>query len=235
MINLFLLNQSVPLAIVIILFLLIIFTTAYFLYVYKKEKQFEEKEEQTLSNYSSILSRAHKRARSIMRAASDTAKNLLVSTSFVKEQALENINQSIAAAGEESKKELAKEEQKILAEYESSLETIKHESLESINKIASAIQNATKLEMDTFRDALRKQLVATQMVEEQKMTDEFEKAKADIAMYKKQKLQKIDEQIEKIVIHASEKVIARSLTIDDHQRLVLDILEEAKNEGFFDI
>ena len=235
MVNLFLLSQSFPLIVVVVFFMLIVFISLYFFYIYKKEKEFEDKESETINNYNSVLLRAHKRARAIIRSASDAAKNLIVSTSVVKEEAIKEVDKNLEEVSKQSKESLSKEGEAILSAYETSLEGIKHESLDSITKISNAIQHATQLELDTFRDALQKELVATQLMEEKKMTEEFEKAKTEISAYKKQKMQEVDQQIEKIVVRAAERVLARTLTLDDHEKIIMDVLDEAQAEGFFDM
>lgn len=57
--------------------------------------------------------------------------------------------------------------------------------------------------------------------------------KKDLEEYKKQKYQKVDEDIYKILYRVSEMVLNQGISYDKHKELVIEALETAKKEQVF--
>lgn len=68
---------------------------------------------------------------------------------------------------------------------------------------------------------------------EQKIQDEFERAKAEIAAYKQQEMDKVKERAEDLIKKLSVELLGRSIKADDHEKLLIEALEEAKKENIF--
>jgi len=219
----FIASQSLPVVTMLILFILIIFATSYFYYVYKREKDFEDRFEDLEEDYDSILLRAHKKAEEIVKQAADKAKVLLMSTKDVKDYAQKDIDDAIQ-----------KEKEELLQSFTASVEGIKNDALQYIKQMADQTQNLTQQELISFRDGMQKNLVQVQILETQKMTDEARKTLQALQDYKARQLEKVKKQLSDIIVKVSEDVIGQSIPLTDHEKLVLESLEKAKQEGFFD-
>jgi hypothetical protein len=67
----------------------------------------------------------------------------------------------------------------------------------------------------TFRDSLLPQM-------EQELDE-----------YKKIRLQQADRTITQVIQEVSQEILNKSISLDDHQRLLIEALEKAKKEGVF--
>ena len=56
----------------------------------------------------------------------------------------------------------------------------------------------------------------------------------EVEYYKKARMQEIDQAVTSIVQKASQEIFNKSISIADHQNVVIQSLEKAKKEGFFD-
>ncbi len=216
-------SQSLPVVTMLILFILIIFATSYFYYVYKREKDFEDSHEKLEEDYDSILLKAHKKAEEIVTQAADKAKALLMNTKDVKDFADKDIETAVQ-----------KEKDEILQSFSASINGIRNDALNYVKKMADDTQSLTQSELMSFRDGMQKNLVQVRLSETQKLTDEAKKTFEEIQDFKAKQLEKVKEQLSDIIVRVSESVIGQSITPADHEKLILEGLEQAKQEGFFD-
>jgi F0F1-type ATP synthase membrane subunit b/b' len=216
-------SQSLPIVTMLILFILIIFATSYFYYVYKREKDFEDTHEKLTEDYDSILVKAHKKAEEIVTQASDKAKQLLTDTKDVKEYEQKDLDEAVQ-----------KEKEEILDSFSASINGIRNDTLSYVKKMADDTQTITQSELMSFRDSMQKNLVQMRLAETQKMSDEAKKAYDEIQAYKTKQVEKVKQILSEVIVRVSEEVIGEAITLPDHEKLVLEALERAKQEGLFD-
>jgi vacuolar-type H+-ATPase subunit H len=216
-------SQSLPIVTMLILFILIILATSYFYYVYKREKDFEDTHEKLTEDYDSILVKAHKKAEEIVTQASDKAKQLLTDTKDVKEYEQKDLDEAVQ-----------KEKEEILDSFSASINGIRNDTLSYVKKMADDTQTITQSELMSFRDSMQKNLVQMRLAETQKMSDEAKKAYDEIQAYKTKQVEKVKQILSEVIVRVSEEVIGEAITLPDHEKLVLEALERAKQEGLFD-
>ena len=56
----------------------------------------------------------------------------------------------------------------------------------------------------------------------------------EIAAYKQQKIKESDKTVNKIIAEVSQKVLNKSIPLEDHQNLIIESLEKSLKEGVFD-
>lgn len=216
-------SQSLPIVTMLILFILIVFATSYFYYVYKREKEFEDSHENLEENYDNILFKAHKKAEEIVSQASEKAKSLLMNTKDVKEFADKDIEQAIQ-----------KEKEELLQSFSASINGIRNDALMYVKKMADETQSLTQSELISFRDGMQKNLAQIRLAETQKLSEEARKSFDEIETFKSSQLEKVKQQLSDLIVKVSEDVLGKSISLTDHEKLVLEGLEQAKQEGFFD-
>lgn len=102
-------------------------------------------------------------------------------------------------------------------------------------KILQALPQEIKLLMvssiDNFRQSLQKEVAATQAKVADSMSQSFKAAEAEVENYKKLRQTQIDKEAVKLVVEVTKKVLGKEISTDEHEKLVLKSLEEAKRQG----
>jgi hypothetical protein len=52
--------------------------------------------------------------------------------------------------------------------------------------------------------------------------------------YKQSRINQIEQMISRVIQEASQEILNKSISVDDHQKLLMESLEKAKKEGVFD-
>ena len=99
--------------------------------------------------------------------------------------------------------------------YMHTLEQVTNPSLSEFQTISHQLQTDLAAQLKQFHASLLPNM--------EKELDE----------YKKQRLKDAEQLISKIVQRASEDILNKSLSFEDHQKLLIESLEKAKKEGIF--
>ncbi|OGK41980.1 hypothetical protein A3A46_01740 [Candidatus Roizmanbacteria bacterium RIFCSPLOWO2_01_FULL_37_13] len=61
----------------------------------------------------------------------------------------------------------------------------------------------------------------------------LEKAVSEIDQYRRKELEKVDQEIDQVVIQMAKDLLRINLSPKDHKKLVIQALEKAKEQGMF--
>jgi len=64
-----------------------------------------------------------------------------------------------------------------------------------------------------------------------RLKEEYQKKEKELELYKVEALKKIDDQIYNVIQNISNEVLGKSISLQDHEQLIIDALEKAKKEG----
>jgi len=117
-----------------------------------------------------------------------------------------------------------------LKTYRESLEQIKLQDLEKLKKASSTIEQTVEKELTDFSSALKKETLSVEEEVKERVEQEFAKAKADIEAYKKQELENVKASLYPLLQRTTEIVLGKALSLEDHEALVVNALEEAQKE-----
>ena len=85
-------------------------------------------------------------------------------------------------------------------------------------------------EVKGFRKTLEMEAVGAERVVAQRIEREYEQARAQVEEYKKAKLAEIDAEIMEAVSDTVKRVTGKVIPLDEHRKLIISALEEAKRE-----
>lgn len=205
---------------VVILFAIIIGIAMYFFYAYKKQTALTEEEEKTLKDYEKVLTKAHKRARQVVRDASKKAQSLLAQTSDFDKTALTDLTQK-----------LQEETTSLLSSYHTALTQAVSGENQTLVLAASEMEKMTEKELEAYSQQLTQTLVVSQDKINQEVAQDLEKAKQEIEQYKNGQMEKARAEITDLVQKIAFAVLGKALSMEDHEKLIIASLEEAKKEG----
>jgi len=173
----------------------------------------------------------HKKADEIIEEARQKGNNILsqAHSNYDKEESA--FRESLRASYANQIKDFEKVSQDFLKTYQNELDLIKIQTIQVLKNISKDIEKHTLLEINDFKDILKKETFASQKIVEQKIEKDYEEAKKGVDAYKAEKLKIIDNDIYKILQTVSMLVLGRTLSQQDHENLIIDALNLAKKEG----
>lgn len=182
-----------------------------------KKRQERHHEEKLKSREVEILDSAHRKAASIV-----------ADISFVKEATEQVIEADLAKLADNEAASAHEEARKLRHAYKTQLVHIAKNYEHLLQNVASQMQEAAERELGQFRSLLTTETSRLQQIVEKKVEEEYAKVEADVAAYKEAQLRKVREDIYKMINTVSKRVISKTLSLEEHEELVMKALEEAK-------
>lgn len=182
----------------------------------KEEKHLQQSIEQKAVG---LLDQARARAFEIIDEANNKAKGIIEETKSFGQEA--KISQE---------KNLEKVSQDLVTIYQGMLEELKKDDINIFKNISKDIEEDALKEIKDFRTILQKETVESQKIVEQKIEGEYSQAQKEVALYKEERIKKMDEAIFQVLSEVSKEVIGEGIDYKKHQELVLDALNQAKKD-----
>lgn len=100
-------------------------------------------------------------------------------------------------------------------------------------KIDSALNLVAQREINDFKKALEIETINIEKTVGEKITTRYEEVRKEIEEYKAKQITTSDQKINKVLAEIIQKLLSKTINADEHQKLVVDALEEAKQNGLF--
>lgn len=161
-------------------------------------------------------------AREIIKNANIKAQEILGQAQNISTQQQEGLQNKL----NEATQTYAKSYEDALAKTQSVIGTM-------LQNISNDIKKGVTGEIDVFRQSLQQEVVKSKDEMRKVVIEAFKKADSEVESYKKARLQQVDKEILVMVKRVAERVLAKEISVDEHEKLVLKALEEAKKQGIF--
>jgi hypothetical protein len=207
-----LLIQIITVVTNLIIFIAVIF---YFLKVRSREKVLEEKERQVDLSYHHVVDEALAKERKILDDASSEASQIITDAKYINQAAKQAVDQALQKMAEEVKKGTQDSSNQFMASYLASLKQLSGQSVTNFQTITKELETDLQKQIKDFRESMLPRL------------------EAELEAYKSNRIKEADQKIGTMVQKISRDVLNKSLTIEDHENLIIDALEKAKKEGIF--
>ncbi len=195
--------------------LILIFMIYYIWRLHAKEMDLERRGHKVDSDYHAIVDDALTKERKIVDDAAREATQIISGAKYINESTKSSIDQTL---------------QKMVSEISSSASTSAHQFLEYYH---NSLRQISVNSVTDFQKIIREM-----EADYQKQLKDFEQnvlpnMQKDIEAYKEARYKDADAQVKKIVQKVSQEVLNKAMSLDEHEKLVLDALEKAKKEGMF--
>jgi hypothetical protein len=228
---------------------IIVFAGVYLLGVRRKEKEIDKREGKLDNDYRQVVGQGMQREQQIlenainqssqmMQVATHQANQIIAGTQYISQgakatldTALQKMVSEVQTTGSTSKIALEQALQKMVVDahreafdtgkdfnssYTSSLKQLTTVSLNGFQNVTNELELELQKQIKEFRSVL--------LTNMEKEIDE----------YKLQKIRRIEQASNVLVQKVAEEILNKSLSLEDHQNLVIQSLEKAKKEGIFD-
>lgn len=196
--------------------LVLILFIFYFLSLRTKEKEVEKKEHQIDEGFHHVVDEAQAQERKIIEDATKQADQIIKESKYLTQSSKLEVDNAIKTVIAEIQKEGNVIAKSFTSEYSNSLKSLSNESLREFQNIMIQLQADLKKQNKLYQE---------------QMLPEIQK---EIKEYKKSKMQEIDKEIANILQKAAQEIFNKSISLADHQKVVVDSLEKAKKEGVFE-
>jgi len=180
---------------------------------------------------SDIESEAHKKAVLILQEARSKATKIISEASASQDLLKKTFEEQLKAASLDQAKKLETISEDFLKAYQTTLADLKGNNIKTVSNISKDIEDSTKSELEDFKEILRKETFASQKIVEGKIEEDYKIVEKELETYKAERLKKIEEEIYNIIQNVSKEVLGKTLSLQEHEQLVIDALEKAKKEG----
>lgn len=205
--------QTMSLTADLVLFL---FVGSYMMKLYSREKELEKREKKADTEYHQVVDDALSKERRILEDATTEANQIISETEFVSQASKDSID----AALDQMKKDIQNETQaaahNFRTSYQHELQKLTNQSLHDFQNISKELQDALHKQVSEFHTS---------------MLPALEK---ELDSYKQARIKQTEQMIKGIIQKVSQDVLSKSISLDDHQKLLIDSLDKAKREGMFD-
>ncbi|KKQ51414.1 hypothetical protein A2865_02815 [Candidatus Woesebacteria bacterium RIFCSPHIGHO2_01_FULL_39_17] len=158
-----------------------------------------------------ILEEAYTKAREILARSDDFSKDQEVKIS----------------------EELKKSTNIYVNKYQDILEKTQEESIKILQNIPEDIKALFLKEIGEVRKNLIQEVEKVEKDARQIVLDAYQKAEADVEKYKLERMRQVDESIILILKDVARKVLSKEINKEEHEKLVMKALEEAKRQRVF--
>lgn len=228
---------------------IIVFVVFYLLNLRNKEKELDKKTGKVETDYEQVVGNSMNQQHQIVQGAVDQSNQIM-------NIATHQANQILAGAqylSQTTKATLETSLQRMVVDTQNAGQNAKITLDQALQKIITDVHREafdTGKKVTDDHEAKLKQISDFSLTGFQNVTNELEvelqkqirefrqevlaNIEKDVEEYKAAKLRRVDQASVILVQRVSQEVLNKSLTIEDHENLVIKSLEKAKKEGVFD-
>jgi hypothetical protein len=192
-----------------------IFIAYYLVTLHAREKEAEKKQKKIDGEYHHVVDEALSKERQIIGDATNEADKILMETQLMSESSQSSVDQALAALMTDLKKDSTTAAETYRNAYRDSLKHITDQSLHDFEAISQEMHTSLQKQVTSFHEA---------------MLPALEK---ELATYKETRMQETETLIKQIVQQVTREMLSKTLTMEDHEKVLLASLEKAKQKGMF--
>lgn len=193
-----------------------LFVGYYVLRLRSREEEIEKKEKKIDTNYHEIVDDALTKERRILEDATAEADKIIADTQLISDSSKESMSLALEGMKTDIHTEVGSLANSYHSQYQTALQKLTNESLDDFKNVSKELQENLRKEVTTFQSSLLPNL------------------QKELDAYKQSRMKETDQIVTKVVQKVSQQVLNKTLSMEDHQKLLLDALEKAKQEGIFD-
>ena len=180
---------------------------------------------------SNIEDKMLKKSDGILDEAREKAIKIVANANLFEDSAKTLFDQELKRTTEAQIKTLEKLSYDFLRAFQKELIGLKDNNIKTMGNISKDIESSVVAELKDYREILKKETYGSQKIVETKIEEAYKTAQIEIEDYKAAQFKKVEIQIYDIIQNVSKIVLNKTLSLQEHEQLVIDALEKAKKEG----
>ena len=194
----------------------------------KKSEEIKEKEE---DRWDDLELKAHEDYQKIIESANKKAEEIILQATEIKRDSTDNLQESVEIMLEDQKKILENASAALSKEFEDQLKEVNDNNILLLKNIYKGIETDVQSDYSLYKDVIKKQTFEAENIAKEKIKQEYEKLEVEIKEYREKMMNKVNDDIYKILLNISKAVLGKSLDAKDHEDLIIEALNKAKKEN----
>ncbi len=194
----------------------------------KKSEEIKEKEE---DRWDDLELKAHEDYQKIIESANKKAEEIILQATEIKRDSTDNLQESVEIMLEDQKKILENASAALSKEFEDQLKEVNDSNILLLKNIYKGIETDVQSDYSLYKDVIKKQTFEAENIAKEKIKQEYEKLEVEIKEYREKMMNKVNDDIYKILLNISKAVLGKSLDAKDHEDLIIEALNKAKKEN----
>ncbi len=177
---------------------------------------------------SDIENQAHKKASLILQDARNKGIKIISEANVSQDLLKKAFEEELKKVSLDQGKEIKTISEELLKVYQKELTDLKQNNIKIISNISKDIESSTRAELEDFKEILKKETFASQKIVEGKIEQDYQIVEKKLQAYEAERIKKIEDHIYNIIQNVSKEVLGKTLSLQEHEQLVIDALEKAK-------
>ena len=193
-----------------------------------REKRYDELFRDVDEKGIDLLENARKKSAGIIEEATQKAQEIINQSQSLNNDSRKMLDEALESMIKYQISFFEKASQDFLEEYKKELNSLRNRTVEIASSASKDIEADTLKEVDDYEKILQKETIDSQKIVEGKIEEDYSRIQKEVSQYKDQMLKKIDEEIYGILETVSKEAIGKSISLTQHEELIIDALEKAK-------
>jgi hypothetical protein len=190
-------------------------------------KQLEDESQEYNNQYKELFATISHEHTKMLEQVQDTLKEI----DSVKAEMLKQFQDNITRISVESTTQLETQSKEYNAQYKQLIEDMKAQYLKKAEETIDVIEKIPEQELKDYQDMVRKETLDAQESIGKQIGEELGAAQKEVQEYKDEKMKEVGDSVDEILHKVTKDVLAESLSEEEHKKLIVHALEQAKTEG----
>jgi F0F1-type ATP synthase membrane subunit b/b' len=206
--------------------LLLIGVLTMYLRLVRRHIKLKEKESQAKSGFT-------REAGEIIKEAEIRAQKIAEDAAVQAQRSVSQAQKFSQNQSEIFSQELQKATSIYLKEYKKAIVKSQEQSSEIVKNISNEVGKGMTKEIEVFRTIMHQQVGIAMQAAKNALESTYKLTQDQLSKHRDKRIEEIDEAVVKTVYQVAKKVMAKEINMDEHEKLVLKALEEAKRQNIF--
>lgn len=209
----------------------VVFMYAY--HLHKKEEAMNNRTTQVQHTAITIVERAEKKAEIIVEDAVKEIGDIMKETNVFHEDIEKQVKEALYKSVSTYLQSIETEVAGVHSMYEKMAEETKAQYLKESSETLNKIKEIGQEEVQSYESSLKSNAATSQQYIKEKIDLEFENTKKEIEAYKLEEMKRVNDTISSVMLKIIERIVGKSLSTAEHEKLIFEALEQAKKENLF--
>jgi flagellar biosynthesis/type III secretory pathway protein FliH len=191
----------------------------------------EQEEKNAGKKWMELESKSYRDYQEIIQSANKKAEEIILQATELKEDTGSNFQNSVNMLLEEQEKLLKDASSALSKKFQEQAEEVNHNNVEMLSNIYKDIEKNAEESYSEYKELIKKQTFEAERIAQEKIRGEYSKLEQEVKEYREKMMQKVNDDIFKILLNVSKTVIGKSLSFKDQQDLIINSLAQAKKEN----
>jgi len=195
----------------------------------------EQQKQQAHEKAEALLENARKESLRLVDGAGKKAGEVLAQTQVVKEALEAQLTRAIQEFSQKETDRVGHIGEELVIAYRAMIESSKQQYSDVAGAVTKEMASDAQRSIKQFGEFLKDQTTHYEGTLKQQAQEGFMSAQKEISDYKRESLRHVEDAIYLILNLVAKSVLGKVLSLEDQQDLIIHALNEAKQQGFFEV